>query len=235
MTRMCFIGNSHLAAIKEGWERVRRDFGEFDITFFAARAKRLQGLYLDNGALVPDNDALAKYLAFTSNGLSEICLKDYDVFLVYGLGLKPIIKWQDSFYTSQFRSEAYGQSFNKCLNVKIATMIASCVSVPVFVGHEPLPSGRAGYLNYSKSDFSGSMEDMKKYVNSNYNLNFVVQPDYTVDDVARTKTEYSIGSKRLGVGVSNDFEEHPKSDCWHMNKKYGESWVLNFMELLHVI
>jgi hypothetical protein len=32
--RLCLIGNSHLAAFKMGWEAVRADHPEADVTFF---------------------------------------------------------------------------------------------------------------------------------------------------------------------------------------------------------
>jgi hypothetical protein len=89
MTRICVLGNSHVASLKLGWDSLKTQYPNVDITFFANRQRRMEALQVEKGKLVPDNEALKTAIAYTSNGLTSIDSRKFDLYLLYGLDLKP--------------------------------------------------------------------------------------------------------------------------------------------------
>ncbi len=58
MTKCCFIGNSHLAAIKLGWERVKLQYRDVSVDFFASHIGSIGDTCRVGSCLVPANDTL---------------------------------------------------------------------------------------------------------------------------------------------------------------------------------
>lgn len=90
MKRVAVIGNSHVAALKMGWERISNDYSErISMRFFAAKQPLLEFLAFDKerfGAIDPGKykkDQLAE-LEMTNRGLT-INLADFDEVLFPGL------------------------------------------------------------------------------------------------------------------------------------------------------
>jgi hypothetical protein len=89
MMRLCVIGNSHLAALQEGWSAVRDDFPDIKPTFFGAPVRYMHALARRGTKLVARHPKLGERYAMTSGGLTEIA-GDYDAYMVYGLTLAPL-------------------------------------------------------------------------------------------------------------------------------------------------
>ncbi len=85
MIRICAIGNSHLASWKLGWDRIRHQHPEIDITFFGVLRAGLHSLQPDGTRMVSLDPSVADEMAFTSGGKREIVVGDYDVFCLVGL------------------------------------------------------------------------------------------------------------------------------------------------------
>jgi hypothetical protein len=83
--RVCLVGNSHLAAIKLGWDAVKLDYRDIACNFFGAPRNALRGLALDGDVLIPTNEALARKLKIVSGGPTTLRPSDYDVICCIGL------------------------------------------------------------------------------------------------------------------------------------------------------
>lgn len=88
-TRLCVLGNSHLASMKTGWDLLRDQHPELDLTFFGAPKAMMEDLSLEGNALVPGNDKLAGKLRTFSGGLGQVDLDAFDAFVVCGLQFGP--------------------------------------------------------------------------------------------------------------------------------------------------
>jgi len=94
MTRLCLMGNSHLAALKLGWDRLRDAHPDVAVTFFGSRGAGVcKGMRLEGGALVPSAQDLVNF-RWTSGGLKEIRLEDFDCFALVALGFAPRWVWR---------------------------------------------------------------------------------------------------------------------------------------------
>lgn len=85
VTHICLIGDSHLGAVKLGWDAVESEFHGADLTFFVAPA-RMMDLVLSGGSIAPATEELRQRFKRTSRGKLAI-EGDYDGYIVYGLGL----------------------------------------------------------------------------------------------------------------------------------------------------
>src|ERR1700744_322124 len=84
MRRVCFIGDSHLAAIKQGWPSA--EFPDVTPVFFAAGGTGLSELSVTGNSLVPTGERLARVLEHRA-GRSEIDGSSYEFYVIYGLDL----------------------------------------------------------------------------------------------------------------------------------------------------
>lgn len=236
--RLCILGNSHTGSLKRAWDNlVESAFKQkIEIDFFASRGKDLEGLTLDGESLVPMNERLKSRLVFTSNGLSSIDLTKYDIFLIYGLGLKPYFT-NDYFYSIEVIERSLRNNYQNSLGYSLLTMICSTVDSKVYLGHSPLPA------NYKQDDVKLSSilsEQYIKGVNLANNkvflkLNGVLlhQPKQTlVGNNRNTHSRFSKGSKKLDIGDHLDSKIHRISDNRHMNDEYGRIWLESFLILL---
>jgi len=84
---ICFLGNSHVAAIKQAWtNREPAVAPDVSLTFFSAGTHLLQRLQLKDGVWMAGSEPLREKLAYTSDGLESIALKTFDAFVLFGSG-----------------------------------------------------------------------------------------------------------------------------------------------------
>jgi hypothetical protein len=228
--KICVLGNSHAASLKNGWDDISCNFPNIQITFFASRANGLQGLIIDDNRLVPNTKELSKNIAFTSGGSDHVDLGAYDIFLIYALGL--LLPTIDRRCSRSVAEQSCMDRFSRNLNSTLCKRIRTASKKPIFLGHtpqmaKPLPSPpRANQLNYYEvlrlMNRCLSIED----------ATIVAQPEETLVNDWYTVHEFAIGSTRLDIGDNLSGQVHPDSDVWHMNNIYGRLWLENFFHLL---
>jgi hypothetical protein len=88
MTRICFLGNSHLACLKLAAARDPHLVPGERAAWFAGSASSMNGLKLENGQhLVPRGDRLKAQMAAISGGIDRVDLTAYDLFVIVGINL----------------------------------------------------------------------------------------------------------------------------------------------------
>lgn len=229
--KICALGNSHAASLKNGWDDISYNFPHIQITFFASRQNSLKGLTTNNDRLIPNTEELSRNIRFTSGGLDYIDLGAYDIFLIYALGL--IIPTIDCRCSNAVAEQSCLDSFSRSLNYTLCKMIRTASGKPIFLGHNPQIAKpfqnsppRANQLNYFEV-----LSLMKKCMGIE-DATIIAQPDQTLLNNWYTVPELAIGSTRLDVGDKISGQVHPDSDVWHMNNAYGRLWLENFFHLL---
>jgi hypothetical protein len=81
---ICIIGNSHVAALKLGWDQMRRDHPDASITFLAAPATEMEALFLDGKLLKAGTPSLERYLLLSS-GSEAIEPGAFDAVVLHGM------------------------------------------------------------------------------------------------------------------------------------------------------
>ena len=87
--RVCVLGNSHLAALRRGWDQIAERFPAHKLTFFGAPRNIMGDLVLDGRRLVPRTEKLLQKIRQSSGGLDAVELDHYDAFVLYGLQFGP--------------------------------------------------------------------------------------------------------------------------------------------------
>jgi hypothetical protein len=89
--RLCVIGNSHVAALKLGWDRLIAEGipGWDDVTpvFFGAPSDGMRHVALQDGALVPTRQKITGHFRQLSGGYDRIDLQAFDAFVLVGLNV----------------------------------------------------------------------------------------------------------------------------------------------------
>lgn len=156
MTRLCVIGNSHVAALKLGWDRIGAGalpgWSGTSATFFGAPSDGMRHVQLEDGCIVPTRPKIAENFRFLSGGLDRIRLADFDAVLLVGLNVssKRILRFYKTHawvglkglagktlvhpaFAAEFMAERYGTT----QLVSMAAMIAKACDRPIFAVAEP--------------------------------------------------------------------------------------------------
>jgi hypothetical protein len=170
--RLCIIGNSHIAAIKLGWEQVvsesPADWQDIAPVFFGAPQDSLRHLRLEAGSLVSRKKDVTDHFVRMSGGRDRITLGDYDAFLLVGLSVssKRILRFYRAHawvgqggvagktlvhpgFAAEFMAERYADT----RMVSMAALIAGAVDKPIIAIAEPhwatwAREGKEGVANY---------------------------------------------------------------------------------------
>lgn len=85
-SRLCILGNSHLAAFRDAWAQYGEKFPNMVPTWFGASRDQLGNMVARKGLLRPKTQRLAESLKWTSGGLDFVNPSEYDAFVIVGLG-----------------------------------------------------------------------------------------------------------------------------------------------------
>jgi hypothetical protein len=85
MRRICVIGDSHVAALKLGWEALRAELPGLQLDFYAAPKPHMGGFAVEDGKLIATTATLKKFLEQTAEGRFSID-GSYALYLVCGIG-----------------------------------------------------------------------------------------------------------------------------------------------------
>ena len=228
--KICILGNSHAASLKTGWDQISSNYPQIKLTFFAARGNSLSGLESKLNILVAINPDLENSLMYTSGGIKQIHLNQYDLFLIYGLGFR--IPKLDKRLPISTLNLLFSDINSNCLSINLAKKIRNIVSVPIYIGHAPL---EAHENELSSKDTSNILiyEDVVKKMSLSINVSnttLIGQPLLTRNEEYKTKREFSKGSTRLDVGDKLSGQLHPNDDLVHMNGKFGALWLEDFFK-----
>jgi len=85
MPRLCIIGDSHVAALKQGWDTIQGEYPSLDVAVFAGISRTMKDFKVKEGKLVACSEALRRQLRRFSSGGTEVT-GDYDAFICTALG-----------------------------------------------------------------------------------------------------------------------------------------------------
>ncbi len=248
--RLCVIGNSHLAALKLGWDQLEEAkdarIAAITPTFFGAPRDGIRHIALRNGRLVSLNEAVTAHFQRMSNGRSEIDPAAYDGFLLVGLGasmkrtlrLYRTHRWfglqQNAGCTVV--SQAFAQAFLAMGYAgtrlgQVAQLVRSATDKPTFVTAEPHWAAskpdhvaRSGDFGWAKAAASGDGDRIAETFAAA--MTQALGRDATLIWQPDATIEHGIVTRaRYNKGASKFITGDGKeSDAAHMNADYGAVW-----------
>lgn len=84
--RICMVGNSHLAAMKSGWQLMSDEYSDIDIVMFGAPGSSFFTIDVRNGQIIADTSKAAESFEKTG-GARAIEIDDFDAVVLVGGGL----------------------------------------------------------------------------------------------------------------------------------------------------
>lgn len=229
MIKICIMGNSHVGSLKRGWDNISSEHPEKEVIFFAHRANGLSGLISKDEKLVPDNEDLAKALKFTSGGKQEIEPEAYDIFLIYALGLTINFAQSGRFYSKAVIKKSLNDFVESTLSFQLLKRLRDVTNKKIFIGHTPFEAAAPLLPDTKPADYVGKVKLMNDIIYYPLDCELVLQPLSTIVNGNNTHHDFSKNSMRLSVGDHFDNEYHPEDDNFHMNDKFGEIWLKEFI------
>jgi len=230
--KICVLGNSHVACLSKGWDKLKYNHKNVQLTFFAHRGEKLSGLTIKHGRLSADNQRLRRVISHTSGGREHVDPNEFDCFLIFALGAKPY-RYRPIYYSQQVHIAALEDHATHSTSWKLIERLRQITDKPIYVGHNPLhaASPRCDHRGGADEYYRGIAE-LNEYIYEPQNTLLLCQPEQTITDGFETKHEYSIGSTRLDTGDKISNEPHEEKDRTHMNAQFGELYLSDFLTML---
>jgi hypothetical protein len=223
------MGDSHVGSLKRGWDNINSEHPGKEITFFAHRANGLSGLIPKDKKLIPDNEDLVNALKFTSGGKQEIDPEAYDIFLIYALGLTINFTQSRRFYSKAVIKKSLNDFVESTMSFQLLKRLRDVTNKKIFIGHIPFAAAMQILPDTKPADYVSRVKLMNDIIYRTLNCELVLQPLNTIVNGNNTHHDFSKNSMRLAVGDHFDNEYHPEDDNFHMNDKFGEIWLKEFI------
>lgn len=247
---ICFIGDSHVAALRQALDDPRASAHADRISIFGSRGAALFSLREEDGALVTDEKKVRQDLNFTG-GARRIKLRKYDAFCIVGglVKLHHVDHIVEKYATvgmglpgrhlvsERLMGAMFEEAMRQTLSFHLLNLVAGS-GRPIFHIPCPLPSEDVithpkGLVLRSIVDAGLAGEHFRRFSEAREKIiggkaRIIEQPGSTVAPPFFTKREYGLGSIRL----ARQQVEHGDDDFGHMNKDYGVEMLNRAMAII---
>ncbi len=239
MKRVCFIGDSHTAAIKRGWwDAVENEFPDIAITFFSSHRRRYVDLAVQGDTLVPQSDELREVL-MRSCKFEPVIAADYDLYILCGLDysmnavMTRLMKFRSEDQAPDDRAPVsiacYQRAMTGCLRESVSMQTAgklrAITTRPITIVPAPRISEATELRLYPRLEKTGDAERIAGFffaasdiLSREFDVEMTRQPPQTLRDPLRTLAVYSKDAPR-------EFNDTERPEGWkdyqHMNGDYG--------------
>lgn len=248
--RVCFVGNSHLAAIKLAWKEHAGDFAGIKADFYGATRQQLRGLQVRHGwlrsYLHPQDKKLAEKIAVVSGGSIKLTPGVYQAIYLFSLGFDlqvAALLYRD--FTApcfdgnpdaHLLSDACFKAGLKAalMNTPAVTLVRQvqeCSDTPIVLSVQPFPSEQVA-TTAGRRPWQGLLggKDMPTLLShyfavcaeiaSELGIEILMPPESVEAQPGFTKHSYCEGALRLDLKTQKDAQQVNYS---HMNALYGKA------------
>jgi len=252
--RICIIGDSHVAALKNGWDEIAPQYPHVEVLYFAKPSTSLMEVVREGSCITLGTRKGKRFLRKTF-GYEELDTSGVDAFLCAGMmtGVHGFIKMQlehklvgQTDEASQFVSEAaylaaYRDIYKNSVLAHVARTLAGSGVSKGFVTLDPCRSAEllelgtwaapvyevliaGGYGPKLSSLVKKAMEDILPD-----GFHYLPPLNEMLLDDLLTRKEFSSGSVRL-----RSEREHSERDIKHMNAEYGKRVLTAMLEQIGI-
>jgi hypothetical protein len=234
---ICVMGNSHIAALKLGYEMIAADYPHAPLTFFGDRGAGMRFLRAEGTKLVPTNEKLRTALRHTSGGKDCIDTTAYDIIVVVGLELEPFFDDATQGYSRKLLVQTLKDNANDpgYTFFGMFSRMRAVYKKPIYMAHAPLRAQSNEPMGEGPERYLAAVALFNEIFLKPQDMTLLPQPPETVVSGNRTAHHYSVGSMRLSVGSLTDAELHASDDHYHMNAEFGAVWLRGFFAHIGVM
>lgn len=252
MKTLCVIGNSHIGAIKSGWDQIKAQDKNVSMHFFGSKSQSLSRTFVEDGILKTNDEQIQRSLERTG-GSAEIDLRNYDGFVIVGGGLHlkklarllkfgalyPHKKSDQRLVSQGLLVEAFKTYIRTLAVWKLLRLLSGARGdVPVYVIPEPffsksvMKTETKDFINFAHDSGAGkalaeAFDKSCTSVVSDFG-GFIEQPHETREDFIFTADRYSLGPVSMRRMMDMDREARD-DDHAHKNADYGELVMRSFL------
>jgi len=227
--KICVLGNSQAATLRDGWELIREDYKDISLTFFARFGNSMNGLFIQDGKLSPDKEKLADAMRRTSGGLDVVDPGAYDAFLLFGMDASANFVFPNRYYSAQVQRKAIEDMTTGTMASNLLAKVLDITNKQVYVGHNALIAAREVKFDGQTESYEAGIDVLNQKFYSGCGATLVPQPLDTIVNGSQTHSKYSRKAKRL-FGNGDDIY-YNETDRAHMNDEWGKLWLGNFFEI----
>ena len=253
--KICFIGNSHIAALRQAIDTFEDGSWAANVSFFGSITNKVRdALVVRNGLLTSDSEIVTKGFQLTA-GTGHIDLTSQDFFCVvgFGSGLSHVVTLADKYmpYSIPVKqrqpvsSGLFDHIVESWLRHTVAYQIIALLSQntdkPLILMVNPNFSEKIVDLRRGKifdEILDGNYQDaiLATYRKAIVNVfgskaTILFQPDETVSRKVLTLDSFSTDSVRLWDPEAT----HRRRDFQHMNRDYGLLALRNLKDVVHKV
>jgi len=245
MRRICVIGDSHVGALKFGWDDLGPGLPGTDLSFFGTSGGTIGDIHVEDGRLVGKTQRVRDFFRRTSGGKEAVDPADYDGFVLVGMGvgLHALLRfytrchidtherYKGRYFISRdlFRAIA-ARLLSRRRSMHLHGLLRGITDRPITIVTEPLPSEdfpaspaydaeiRSIFSDGYDGDVAAIYEEAIAALRAE-GYAIVTQPDETRWTASLTRRQFSAGSRR-SIG-----SQHSEGECLHMNRLYGAAIV----------
>lgn len=222
--KLCIIGNSHIACLRNAWREEAEITQEHEVIFFGATGARLTKLKasVEDRCLIAE-PPLTEQLQQTSGGLGHIATDDYDAFVIVGLSNSVhdlVSAFTGAKYSMQVQAEATRDFWVSRNLFPVVNLLRSVCDKPIYIIHSPLEALPAP-LPVPISTYDDMIRTSQTQVFNDFGAKLLQQPNSTLNGGMATKRKFSSGSVRLNLRNDGRARHHPQEDIEHMNADFG--------------
>lgn len=252
--RICIIGDSHVAAFKNGWDRIAPRYPHVEMSYFAKASTALMDMTHDDTWITLKRARDRRFLS-EAFGYRKLDTSRIDCFLCVGMmeSSHALIKMQAEHklarqcsFGRQYVSEAaylaaYKDIFETSVLKHVVQELSQLDIETAFVTLDPRPSAEILQLERWSTpvydavisegvgrQLSGLVENFMQSVLP-AGFSYLPPPHGTLLENVLTKQEFSSGSARLHWD-----KEHKSTDVKHMNAEYGMRVLTSMFESLGI-
>ncbi|QZN99901.1 hypothetical protein [Chenggangzhangella methanolivorans] len=247
------IGNSHIGAIKSGWDRIDEASRPVALEFFGSKSQSLQRTFVEDGVLKSDDEQIQRSLLRTG-GAPEIDLRRYDMFVLVGGGvhfkalgrmLRNATLYPDAtpgrrLVSQPALTEAFRRRVEALAAWDLSVMISSVTDAPIYVLPEPFFDKdvmKATHKPFMKQihelgigeQAAAAFDAACERTFSRFG-GFVAQPRETREDHIFTASKYALAPVSMRRMMDMDLDARD-DDFVHKNDEYGELMMRAFLAL----
>jgi len=245
--QICVMGNSHVAALKDGWHAGIAPRTDIHPTFFGALSDGMATLDVVDGEVIPRDAKAAEFFRKISGTGGGVKVADFDAFVLAGMGLfpTPVFNNYRNFATPSTSHEAPHFVSDAVIADTLwegidASMMMHCARVLRRVTDKPIYLAWQAFCSESLFEIEWRAEQMQPILDNGdqafvhkmmalsearlreEGFEILNQPEETLRDGVMTKAEFSRGSVLFRAEAENA-TAHRENDVFHMNSLYGRT------------
>jgi hypothetical protein len=240
MRRICFVGNSHVGAVKQAVDNLKGSIAldGVEISIFGSHSNSLKTAKVNEDTIFSDDIFVQNNFYWTSSGLTEVKISNYDeICFLIGTSIFDSSHFQagsDIPFISRALAEEIMTNALDSWPLRLAKNTArenknvkvTHIGIPFSSAKNPKVEPLLAKLRDSRSSFSIRLKKLKVLIEkkaaeaSEGNFRIMKPPPAALEDSGLfTQHIFCQGSTRLSAKMD---VAHPPDDYDHMNAAYGK-------------